>query len=603
MLNYGIIGNCKTCALIDDKASINWMCFPEFDSQSVFAKILDENIGGTFGIEPRGDYTITQAYSEHTNILETTFKSKRAAFVVIDFFPRYRKLLPNKKTKLLRHNSLVRLIKPIKGKPIIKVNYQPKPGYAKKEPKHRVSKGILHTKAGKESISLVSNVDYDILTEELHFKLDHTKYFVIGSPTEASYYNATKLKRLASATKQYWKTWVRSLELPEENKALIIRSALTLKLLTHSETGAVIAAATTSLPEEVGSERNWDYRFCWVRDASLTVDALKKIGRDHEAKKLMSFLFEHSANKKQPLRLMYGIHGETDLKEKILGHLDGYMGSKPVRIGNGAYNQQQNDIYGSLIDLLYLYYVYYEYEKKMTRKFWNFLLVLVKDIKDNWKKKDQGIWEFRGSKQHFTYSKLMCYVGIDRAVKIAQHYDRMKHAEEWAVLRDEIRQDMLTGSWNEKKHAFTMSYGTEELDASTLQLVYHEVLQNDDPRLISTVHAINKELRQGPFVQRYKAQDDFGKSHNAFSICSFWLVDALYHIGEEQQARKLFKELASYANPLGLYAEDFDVKNKTIIGNFPQAYTHIALINSAILLSDWASKRKKLQSNGKKKIQ
>lgn len=598
MLSHGIIGNCKTCALINKDATVEWLCFPDFDSPSVFARLLDEENGGCFRIEPRGEYKIVQEYQQHTNILQTTFTSKKAAFVVIDFFPRYRELLPGKKTKLLRNNNLVRLIKPLRGKPIIRVVYDPRPGYAKGPARHRVVKGVLQTRTKKESLDMVSNVDYDLLTEGLYFKLDYTKYFVIGCPKDASQYNAARLQRLASATRQYWRRWVGSLTVPDQNRELIIRSALTLKLLTSSETGAIVAAPTTSLPEELGGVRNWDYRYCWVRDASLTVDALKKIGRDHEAKKLMGFFFEYSINKRKPLQLMYSVRGETKLTERTLDHLAGYADSRPVRVGNAAYNQKQNDIYGSLIDLLYLYYVFYEYEQRMTGKYWSFLKYLVGEINKRWRTKDQGIWEFRGRKEHFTYSKLMCYVGIDRAVRIAQKYGRAAEAEVWAILRDDIQQDLLRNAWNERQRAFTMYYGADELDASVLQLTYHDVLANDDPRLMQTIKAIEKELRQGPFVQRYKAKDDFGSSKSAFSICSFWLVDALYYIGEAEQAKQLFGQLTTLANPLGLYSEDFELGSGRLLGNFPQAYSHTALINSALLLSEWSAKRKKVSPKG-----
>ncbi|MBN1275745.1 glycoside hydrolase family 15 protein [Candidatus Woesearchaeota archaeon] len=594
MLDYGIIGNCKACALIDKKGSVDWFCFPHFASPSVFAKILDEDKGGSLSIEARGNYKISQQYQEHTNILETTYDNGRDKFVIIDFFPRYRKLLENNHEQLFRQNNLVRLIKPLKGKPIIKVIYDPKLNYAQGDNRHRVFKGNLITRNKHHKLCLNSNVDYDLILQQLHFKLDHTKYFMIGEVHDHGYVNATYLKRLENATRTYWRRWVRSMTLPEQHRERIIRSALILKLLTYSETGAIVAAPTTSLPEELGEERNWDYRYCWVRDAAFTVDAFKKIGRDHEAKKLLNFFLENSSKKHKPLQLMYGIYGEAKLTEKTLDHLSGHRGSRPVRVGNAAYDQKQHDIYGSLIDLLYLYYAYYEYEKRLPKQYWNFLVYLVKEIEKRWRRKDQGIWEFRGIKQHFTYSKLMCYVGVDRAVKLAQHYKKHEQAEQWAQLRDRIQADILRKAWHERKRAFTMYYGGEELDAAVLMMSYHEFLQPDDPRLINTVKAINDELRTAGLVQRYKIRDDFGVSGSAFTICSFWLIDALYNIGEQGAARKLYDQLAKYSNHLDLYSEDLDLKTKHPLGNFPQAYTHIALINSSILLSEWNTKRKKL---------
>ncbi|MBD3209654.1 glycoside hydrolase family 15 protein [Candidatus Woesearchaeota archaeon] len=599
MLNYGIIGNCKTNALVNKRAGIEWFCYPDHNSPSVFAKILDKKQGGSFELAPKGSYKVKQRYHEQTNILETTFTSNSAKFVVYDFFPRYRKLLPKKKRKLFKQNNLVRVIKPLRGKPFVKVKYEPRLNYAKGENRHRVVKGKLATRNKHRKLTMVSNVDYDFIINQLYFKVDCTKYFVIGDPKDAANFNATKMLRLLNATRSYWKKWVSTLVLPEENKQAIIRSALTLKLLTYSETGAIIAAATTSIPEELGTERTWDYRFCWVRDAVFTVDAFKKIGRDHEAKKLMEFMFENSMKQSKPLQLMYGINGEIKLTEKKLEYLAGFKDSRPVRVGNAAYAQKQNDIYGSLIDLLYLYYVFYEYEKKMTKKYWNFVNYLVKEIEKHWREKDHGIWEFRKQMQHFTYSKLMCFVGVDRALRIAQHFEKHKKAEEWAQLRDTIREDLLKKAWNEKRRAFTMHYGSDEPDAAALKMSYHNFLEHDDPRLVNTIKTIHEELTTRGLVQRYKVQDDFGTSASAFTICSFWLMDALFKIGEEQEARKMYKRLRRCANPLGLYSEDLDLKTNRLIGNFPQAYTHIAMINTSLLQSEWQTHRKKILREGK----
>lgn len=594
MLNYGIIGNCKTCALISSRAAIAWFCFPDFSSPSVFARILDKDKGGSFEIHTKGRYKTSQKYVEHTNILETYFESERASFVVVDFFPRYRKLIPNRKRKVFRQNRLVRILKPLKGKPIIKINYDPELDYARSENKFEVVNGNLVVKNNDLVLSLISNVDYDSIMKKDFFELNHTKYFIIGGEDKPEYFNVTHCLRLMNATKRYWKRWVSSLVLPERNRELIIRSALVLKLLTFSETGALIAAPTTSIPEEIGSERNWDYRFCWIRDASFAVDALKKIGRDHEAKKLMNFVFDNTIKKKQNMQIMYGINGETDLKEQKLGHLAGFMNSKPVRIGNAAFHQKQNDIYGSIIDVIYLYYVYYGYEKKMPEKFWIFLRYLMKQIKMHWKEKDHGIWEFRGVQKHFTYSKLMCCVGADRAVRIAQHYNKHKLAEKWVFLRDEIKKDIMDNAWSEKKRTFTMSYEGEDLDAALLMMSYHEFLEPSDPRLISTIRAIDNNLKQGFLVKRYEINDDFGKSKSSFTICAFWFIDALYMSGEIEKAQNIFKKLVKCSNHLGLFSEDTDVKTKKLLGNFPQAYTHLALINTAILLSEWSVKRKKI---------
>ncbi len=594
MLDYGIIGNCHTCALVSKKASIEWFCFPHFSSSSVFAKILDRKSGGSFEIKGVGKYKTRQRYLTDTNILETTFESDKESFQVLDFFPRYRKIIPNKKRKIFTQNRLIRIIKPIKGRPIIKVRYDPKMNYATGKDKHELKDRKIITSNRDSTITLITNVGTDTIMEEHEFVLNHTKYFIIGVDDDVEEFNVKKCYNLLTSTKKYWRKWVGSLVLPEKNRDLIIRSALVLKLLTFSQTGAIIAAATTSIPEESNSERTWDYRYCWVRDASFTADALKKIGRKHEAKRLMEFIFNNTVKEKKSLRLMYDIFGNSDLTEKNLEHLQGYKGCKPVRVGNAAYHQKQNDIYGSIIDVLYLYFIYYKYEKKMPEKYWRMLRYLVSEIKNNWHRPDHGIWEFRGITEHFTYSKLMCYVGVDRAIKIAQHFGREKAALDWSHLRDEIGHDIMKKNWSEKKQSFTIHPNSDDMDAALLMMSYHDFLPNDDPRTISTIKQIDKELANGALVQRYKIKDDFGKSKSSFTICSFWLIDALYRIGETKKAEKIFKQLNRYSNHLGLFSEDIDIKSRNLMGNFPQAYTHIALINSAILLSEWSSKRKEI---------
>ncbi len=601
MLNHGIIGNCKTCALIDKDTSVDWFCFPSFDSPSVFGRLIDENKGGSFKVVPDGDFNISQEYDGFSAVLTTTFTSRLAKFKVVDFFPRYRKILPNKRRGLFRQNCLVRLVIPIRGKPKIKVLYDPRPGYARFKVKNSIKNGLLVSSSGKESVNLSSNIDFNFLLNKESFVLDKSLFFAVGA-SESDDFNVSYLKRLMSSTLSYWRRWVGTLNLPVKNAEAIIRSAITLKLLTYSETGAIVAAPTTSIPEEVGSVRTWDYRFCWVRDAAFTVSAFKKIGRDYEAKKLIEFMFENSVKKNKRLQLMYGIRGETKLTERFLNHLDGFHGSKPVRVGNAAYKQKQNDIYGSLVDLIYMYYVFYGYEDKLKKKHWDFLKYLVKEIKNNWRTPDHGIWEFRGQKKHFVYSKLMCYVGMDLAMKTAQHFNKASYAERWALLRDEIKSDILKQGWCEEVRGFTMFYGSKDFDASILKMSYHDFLEHDDPRLINTILMINKRLRSGPLVHRYKIEDDFGKSHSTFTICSFWLVDALYKIGEEKQAREMYDELRRCSNPLGLYAEDLTVKDKQNIGNFPQAYTHIALISSSLLLSEWNTHRMKPTRKSKKLV-
>ncbi len=591
MLDYGLIGNCVTCALVKKNASIEWMCFPTFSSPSIFAKILDTKKGGSLEVKPVGEYKITQRYLHNTAILETLFESKKDLFKVIDFFPRYNKLLKGGHEDLLKENNLIRIIMPVRGKPRIRLRYDPKPDYAREDCKYSENDNILVCKASTHKINMVSNIPQDIISNSDIISLDHSRFIAVGDNVE----NLT-LKRcneMLRATKTYWEKWCRTLVLPKENSKIIIRSAITLKLLTYSRTGAIIAAPTTSIPEEIGTKRTWDYRYCWVRDAAFCADALKKIGRDYEPKKLMEFII-NKALEHDYIHIMYSITGETRLKEETLDHLSGFRDSRPVRIGNAAYNQIQHDIYGEMVDIMYLYFVYYEYEKKMSTKYWRFLKYIVNQIRFNWDKKDAGIWEFRDIPEHFTYSKLMCFVGVDRAIKLAQHFGRENLVKDWLDLREEIRYDIIKKGYNDEAGAFTIYYNSKKLDASLLKMAYHEFLDPTDPMMINTIKAIYNGLRTDYLVQRYKVKDDFGKSNSAFTICSFWLVQALDYIGEKEKARRIFDKLIKRANHLGLFSEDIDIATKKLVGNFPQAYTHIDLINSAILLSEWSAKRKKI---------
>ncbi len=593
MLPYGLVGNCKTCALIKKDGAVEWMCFPTFSSPSVFAKILDTEKGGSLEIKTKGRYLVRQRYLPHTAILETLFESKLASFKILDFFPRYRKLLSHQHTKLVKQNRLVRMLVPMKGIPRLKILYNPKPNYAVENCSFREESGNLLCTAASTELSLISNIPYSSILKQEYIELKQTRYLIVGSRGDSQDFSVPKCHMLLNATKKYWEKFVFTLILPEQNKEIIIRSAITLKLLTYSETGAIIAAPTTSIPEQIGTARTFDYRYCWVRDAVFSADALKKIGRDYEARRLLQFII-NQVLKNDYIQIMYGILGETRLEEKELPHLAGFGNSRPVRIGNAAYKQLQFDIYGEILDLIYLSFVYYELEKKMTHRRWRFVCYVVNQIKFNWERKDSSIWEFREKDNYYTYSKFMCGIGMDRAIKLAQHFHKESNLREWIELREEIKEDILKNGYNQEINAFTMYYGGKELDASLLHMAYHEFLEPADPRLRQTIMAIYHTLRKGCLVQRYQGEDDFGRSTSAFTICSFWLIDALCYIGEVQKARQIYTGVVKMANHVGLFSEDIDLATRQQRGNFPQSYTHTAVINSSLRLSEWSAKRKKL---------
>lgn len=591
-LEYGIIGNCKTAALIGRNGSINWCCFPDFDSPSVFARILDEERGGTFAIQPIGTYKISQQYIHNTNVLETTFSNPRHKFVMTDFFARYRE-----NGSIAKDNRIYRIIRVLKGSPRIIVNFNPKMNYAQGKTIKSIKEDCIEAYDpdfdGK--LFLNANISLTRIMEKNPIELKGNSYFIVSynSPIEV---NEDDIENLLKKTIEYWHGFVRKASWPQFYKKQVIRSALALKLLTYGKTGAIIAAATTSLPEIIGKDRNWDYRYCWLRDGSFTINALTRICHFDEAQSFMNFLekmllmCDDSDVCKLKMQIMYGINGETEPTERILERLSGYKDSRPVRVGNAAYKQKQIDVAGEIIDTIHEYYVEYSYEDMLPKKIWGIIEYLIAFVFENWKEKDNGIWEFRGIREHFTHSKLMCWVALDRAIKIAKHF-KIEYDMSLESLREEIKEDILTKAWNESKKAFTMYYGSDELDASVLLMPYYGFIDPKDKRMRATLEAIEKELVHDCLVLRYRMKDDFGMPRNSFSICTFWYIDALYLSGQKKKARKFFRQMLRYSNRLGLFSEDIDIETKELTGNFPQAYTHIALIYCAILLSSKGTRR------------
>lgn len=580
-LNYGIIGNCKSAALINADSSIDWCCLPQFDSPSVFGKIIDENIGGNFKIDCDDSYNINQHYIKNTAILCTRFENDENAFEVLDFMPRFQKdngqyHAPPELTRVFRH---------IKGAPRCKIVYDPKLEYALGETKSFVKKNFI--------VSIVDDINYDTLF--LYSNLDY-KAILAGDEIEitddhfisVSYNEKLNVPTLENSllafekTKVYWLNWCHKTPSFENYNDYILRSAMTLKLLTFEKTGAVLAAATTSLPETIGEVRNWDYRFCWIRDASMVIKVIAKLGHVQIVRNFIQYIIDLIPDKNEKLQIMYGIHGEKTLTEKTLDHLDGYKGSKPVRIGNAAFTQKQNDIYGILMDVIHYQLEQFTDKNDEFEELWSIVKSIVWLVKNNWKLADKGIWEFREEDRHFTFSKLLCWVAIDRAIKISKLIHADKSVEKWEALRDEIYDDIMQHAWSDTKQAFTQSYHSEHLDASVLLMEYYGFIDAKDPKFVKTVKAIEEELMHEGLLFRYKNEDDFGLPSSSFTVCTFWFINSLYKIGEEEKSKKLFDELLSYSNHLGLFSEDIDFSSKQLLGNFPQAYSHLALIDNAL---------------------
>jgi GH15 family glucan-1,4-alpha-glucosidase len=386
-------------------------------------------------------------------------------------------------------------------------------------------------------------------------------------------------------TKVYWLKWSQeTTEFAHYNRE-ILRSALTLKLLSFEKSGAVIAALTTSLPETIGEVRNWDYRFCWMRDASMVIRVMTSLGHMDTTRQYMKFIIDVLPDKDENIQIMYGINGERTLTEEVLDHLKGYENSSPVRIGNDAYRQKQNDIYGVMVDVIYQQLKLVDISLEESEALWTITRSIVRHVRKNWRNADRGLWELRTKKMHFTFSKVLCWVAIDRGTKIAKLVKREDYAGEWKKTCDEIRQDILENAWNEEMGAFTQAYGSTDLDAANLLLEPYGFIYAHDPKYVSTVRATQRELSKNGLLYRYKSKDDFGEPKSAFTICTFWLVSALHKIGEKEEAERLFEGTLEYSNHLGLFSEDLDFKTKRLLGNFPQAYSHLALIEAAITIS------------------
>jgi GH15 family glucan-1,4-alpha-glucosidase len=584
-LDYGVIGNCLSAAMISSRGTIEWCCLPHFNSQAVFARILDRERGGEFGLTVDGSYTIRQSYLPKTNILATSFGNGRDEFELLDFMPRY------KRGDRDYHcpPDIIRYIRVIRGTPRIQVRYNPRPYYGQHPVKTEVRPEYLKTatSAGRyETVYLYSDLDLTAIAESRPLMIAKSCFMLVSYNQKLSPLDLDVIELEFEKTKVYWMDWSANNQRFSEYNEEILRSALVLKLLTYQNSGAILAALTTSLPEEIGAQRNWDYRFCWLRDASMTIAVLTRLKRHNIARRFMDFVLEIIPYKDEKIQIMYGINGEKKLTEKALDWLEGYEGSKPVRIGNAAHVQRQNDIFGVLIDAIYQYLTIFKREKVENREgLWTVVRTLARHLEATWYKKDDGIWEFRTTQKHFTFSKMLSWVGMDRAMRIAEYFNRSDYAEKWDGVRAKIKADILARGWDDALQAFTQSYGEPYLDAANLLMAHYGFLAPDDPRFAATVRLTRERLSREGLMYRYRNADDFGVPKSAFTICTFWLIKSLYQIGEKQEARALFQRVLSYRNHVGLLSEDMDFDSKRLLGNFPQAYSHLALIDAAITLS------------------
>jgi GH15 family glucan-1,4-alpha-glucosidase len=596
--NYGIIGNLRTAALVGMDGSIDWLCLPHFDSPSVFAAILDDHKGGRFRIAAACDQLRhKQFYWPDTAILVTRFLSDEGVGEVQDF-------MPLGKAGAVR-DELIRRVHVVRGKLPFHLECRPAFDYARAAHQCRIgSQGARFDGPGM-SLGLASPVPlrpdgYGVVAD-----------FTLGEGEEVTFVlrrlgpedrpgvcpGAGEAEELFRATVAYWRRWLSKCTYTGRWREMVHRSALTLKLLSFEPTGAIVAAPTCSLPESVGGVRNWDYRFTWIRDAAFTLYGLLRIGFTEEAARFRDWLEnrwqEPESAGAGPLQLMYGIDGRAELTEETLDHLEGYRGSRPVRIGNAAYRQLQLDIYGELLDAVYLYNKYVE---PVGYDGWVRLRRVIDWLCDNWNREDEGVWEVRGGRRHFVYSKVMSWVALDRSLRLADKRSFPADRPRWLKVRDAIYEEVMAKGWDPQHKVFVQAYGSDALDASSLLMPLVFFLAPNDRRMLSTLDAIRRPLAAGGLaadglVYRYDpaaSPDGLPGNEGTFNMCSFWLVEALTRAGRTdparlEDARLLFEQMLGYANHLGLYAEQTGASGEAL-GNFPQAFTHLALISAAFNL-------------------
>jgi len=584
--NYGVVGNCRSAALISDRGSIDWFCFPDFDSPSIFAKLLDEANGGCFAFVVDEHYSVKQKYIEHTNILSTTFNSIEGSFEVLDFMPLYR---IDQQNEYFQPPEIYRLIRLKNGSPRFRIDYHPALNYARDEVIHRSGTEYVKTFSVQndiDTIYLYSSLEYERVLNSKEFVLIKDEFLLLSNNQKLVKIDQNRVELEYQRTRVYWMNWTNRSKKYTLYNDIIERSILVLKLMSYQRSGAVLAALTTSIPESIGDTRNWDYRFCWLRDASMSIETLLLVGHQGTAKRFMNFIKNILKKKSDTFQIMYGIRGERILTEVELPHLSGYKNSRPIRVGNDAYHQKQNDSFGYLMDVIYQYYRYFQGTLDEIEDMFEVVKNMVKTVMDDWQKPDKSIWEIRGDEKHFVFSKIMCWVAMDRAVSIAKLLYKEDFAETWLNVANTIKEDVLTKGWKEEIQSFSQTYENTELDSSLLLMEAYGFITPQDERYRKTVEAVYKKLKYKGLMFRYNNPDDFGVPTSAFTICTFWMIRALFVIDRQEEARLMFDEMISYSNNLGLFSEDLDFETKSQLGNFPQAYSHLALINTARLFAD-----------------
>jgi alpha,alpha-trehalase len=597
--DYGFLSDCETCALVAPSGSVEWLCVPRFDSPSIFGAILDRD-AGMFRLAPDGvSVPVARRYLPGTMVLETSWGARSGWIIIRDVLligPWHHEeershTHRRSPTDYDADHVLLRLIRCVNGEVQVNLDCQPVFDYGRK-PAHWEYRGAGYhdavAKAEGNGFELQLTTDMRVgfegsrATARTMIKEGETMFVALSWSEHAPPSTYDEAYERLVWTAHHWQHWLDHGQFPDHPwRTFLQRSALTLKGLSYAPTGAFVAAATTSLPEASGGERNWDYRYAWIRDSTFMLWALYSLGFDWEANDFFNFLIEVASEEEGKLQIMYGIGGESDLPETTLDHLSGYNGARPVRIGNDAYRQDQHDVWGAILDSFYLHT---KSRDQLPERVWPILVKQVESALANWRDTDNGIWEVRGAPKHFTSSKLMCWVAADRGARLAEIRGDLEYAARWQTAADEIRDDICANALDERG-VFCQHYETTALDASVLLMPLVRFLPPNDPRIRNTVLAIADELTVEGLVLRYQTaetDDGLASEEGSFTICSFWLVSALVEIGEVERAHDLCEKLLSYASPLGLYAEEIDPRSGRHLGNFPQAFTHLALINAVL---------------------
>jgi GH15 family glucan-1,4-alpha-glucosidase len=578
--DYAMIGDCRTAALVSRDGSIDWFCCPRFDSDACFAALLGLREHGRWSIAPRAEASVTRRYRPNTLVLETHFETEEGAGTLIDFMP------PGD-----RHSTIMRLLVGTRGKVTMGTELILRFGYGAVVPwVTRLEDGSLRAIAGPDMVVLRTPVHLhgaDMTTVgEFTINKDDTIPFVLSYlpshlPLQAPFDPMTALHD----TETFWQDWSAKCRPAGPWSEAVLRSMITLKALTYAPTGGIVAAPTTSLPEQLGGERNWDYRFCWLRDATLVLLGAMNAGYYEEAQAWRDWLLRAVAGSPDQLQIMYGIAGERRLTEWIAPWLPGYENSAPVRIGNAAHSQLQLDVFGEIMD------VHYQARRSglsTNESGWAVQLAFLEHLKKIWQEPDEGIWEVRGAPRHFTHSKVMAWVAYDRSIKSAETFGLEGPLDEWRKLRDEIYAEVCAKAFDNELGTFVQSYGSKQLDASLLLMPCVGFLPVSDPRVVGTITAIERRLLRDGFVMRYDTEqmdDGLPPGEGAFLACSFWLVDVYVLQGRVADAERMFRRLIALRNDVGLLSEEYDLRLKRLVGNFPQAFSHMALVNTAYNLT------------------